>query len=46
MYRAVFVEKKGWRVFYNDMDLCGATSERVATETALCLQDYRRVHGG
>ncbi len=36
--------KRGWRVFFNGLDLFGAINEAVARETAAQMNAYRQVH--
>ncbi len=43
MFEAAFDEKRGWRVCFNGIDICGAINEAVARETAFQMNAYRSV---
>lgn len=43
MYYAIHIPGRGWRIRYNDIDICGAINEQVARETAAALAAYRAV---
>lgn len=44
MFHAFFHEQKGWRVMFDQLDICGAANEAVARETARLMQLSRADH--
>jgi hypothetical protein len=42
MYRAVHT-KRGWRVYFDEIDIFGAIDETVAKETAVHMNAFRSV---
>lgn len=41
-YHVRYHTRRGWRIWFNDIEICGAVSRSVAEQTALLLSELRK----